>query len=213
MIEVGESSKVFVLRHPTKGTAFVRTSDVDRVGKLVDGEGYEVVARQTEDGVEPVMGDVVPEEVARSEALSAARTAGARDGLDVGVGLNLGFTSGGKVRVLATLGPGLVVGVDLDAGTVLFFSDLSLSGVLGWSFEAGRHIIRPYVLAGAAVLSPSNSLQGPVGAVHAGFGIEWKPARWVGLGLEAGLNIIPPQGTGDGGGLPWARLCLTFYFL
>ena len=60
----------------------------------------------------------------------------------------------GAARLLATLGPGVVTGVDIDAGTLLFVTDLSVSGILGWSFEAGRHIIRPYLLAVKTGVSP-----------------------------------------------------------
>ena len=134
MIEVGPSDKVFVLKHTdsAKGAAFVRTSDTERLAQMIN-EGYEVVAKEGPNGAEPVVGDVVPEEVAQAEAANVAQaqdgTRSVRDMLDIGLGLNVGLTTGGKARLIATVGPGLVVGVDLDIGTVIFLSEMTASAI------------------------------------------------------------------------------------
>jgi hypothetical protein len=146
-----------------------------------------------------------------------------QDRIDMGVGLNIGLTTGGKARLIATLEPGVVVGVDLDIGTIIFISELTASGILGWSFQPGNHVIRPYVTAGAGqgiLFAILVAAAGPVS--HLGGGIEWKPARWLGLGLEGGVNTMHGHRSAGMSGeresdqvihFPYARLNLMFYFL
>ncbi|MGK5086174.1 hypothetical protein WDW86_01335 [Bdellovibrionota bacterium FG-2] len=230
MIEVGPSDKVFVLKHTdgAKGAAFVRTSDTERLAQMI-AEGYEVVAKEGPNGAELVLGDVIPEDVAQAEATQVAQNIAAQDGadfirdVDMGIGINLGLTTGGKARLLATVGPGLVVGVDLDIGTVIFLSEMTASAILGWSFEMGRQAIRPYVTLGAGRGGVFALLAAASGSItHTGIGLEWKPARWFGLGLEGGMNVMGAHTTQGIGGThydtkpieyPYARLNFMFYFI
>ncbi len=222
MIEAGHTNQVFVLKHPSRGAAFVRTSDSDRLVNLVENEGYEVVARNTARGPEPVVADVVPEELVNEElasnaalstVMSSNRPRRAGDIFDIGLGLNIGLTPGGKVRLLATLDNGLVVGVDLDVGTIIFISDATISGILGYSFEVGRHIIRPYLTVGggsSAIFALFAFAEGRI--FHGGIGFEWKPARWFGLGLEGGVNVFDCTNCDATVAYPYARLTVMFYF-
>lgn len=235
--EAPDNQKVFVLKHPdkAKGIAFVKTTDTERLKRLIDLEGFELVARTTPEGVVPVTGDVVPDELAEQEgvALSGAINFGEhggessvtsavsrspeRDPVDIGLGLALGLTTGGKIRVLGTFDSGFVAGVDLDAGTVIFVSDATASAIVGWSFNPGGHIIRPYLTVGGGsgvifaliAIAEATVLRG-------GAGLEWKPARWFGLGLEGGLETFfykEGQKTGEViGAIPFGRLTVMFYF-
>lgn len=195
---------VFFMTGVAGGIAAVQATA--RPAELIQQEDYQLVVCGTADGqIEPVTGDVVPDEVAPSEA-------GECDGLiDVGFGIKIGFTFGLKVRGLATLGPGLVLGVDLDAGTSIFLSEATASVILGWSFDVGSHVIRPYAAVGGGVgyylIIPNIFYEGPVVRVVLP-GVEWKPRRRFGSGLELGLIFWPGEGlVGPSGG--WY---LTRYF-
>jgi hypothetical protein len=211
------ADKVFVLKHPTGATALVRVTDTDRLERM-SGEGYELVARRNEGGeVEPVTGDVIPEELARSESeavVTAERARGRRLGdiIDLGLGLNIGLTTGGKARLLVTLDNGIVAGVDLDIGTILFVTEATASGIFGYSFQAGKHVIRPYLTLGVgsavvwAIFAADNA-----SLLHAGAGVEWKPARWFGLGLEGGVMHLDYERAEGSVNVPFVRLNVMFY--
>src|SRR5690606_11138488 len=130
--------------------------DVERLAELTETQGYELVVKEGPHGLEPVLGDVVPDALAESEAQVLGATSPVESDepreigevLDLGLGLNIGITTGGKARLLATLESGFVVGVDVEIGTVIFLSDITASAIFGWSFEAGKHVIRPYATIG-----------------------------------------------------------------
>ncbi len=221
MIEIGRQGpapeKAFILKHPdaTRGAAFVRTTDSQTLSRLIEKEGNEVVMCRDHSGkAEPVTGDIVPNEVVASEAegVNEVKQAHGRTEIDMGVGLNLGFVPGGKARILATLPSGAVVGVDVDAGTLLFITEASISAIFGWSFEVGQHVIRPYVtVGGGGALLFAILAAAAAPTVHTGVGVEWKPARWFGLGIEGGVSLL--VGEEANGLLPYARLTAMFYFL
>ena len=231
------SGKVFVLKHPDKSkpAVFVQVEDEARLRQLVESDGYELVVRETPQGPVAITGDIIPDELARAENAAAAQRAGElstsldvyvpdqrpvyeRDPLDFGIGLNLGITAGLKARIVGTLRPGVVVGVDLDIGTIIFLSEATASAIVGYSFEPGSHVIRPYVTIGGgngvafAIFAAENTK-----LAKAGVGVEWKPARWFGLGLEGGITAwFHDQGDKKGellGMFPFARLNIMFYFL
>lgn len=229
-----ESKKVFILKHPdaSKGSAFVLTSDIDRLTNLIDNEGYQLVAKKGLNGPEPVLGDVVPQEAAMNDAINVAsilhprkaRDRSAGEIIDLGIGLNVGLTSGGKARLIATIDSGFVVGVDVEVGTIIFLSEKTASAILGYSWQKGRNLVRPYITLGGGTGSIFAILaiaQGPI--FHGGAGIEWKRTKWFGIGLEGGLNVLSNFDTNGIGGTdhnsedtvtyPYARLNFMFYLL
>ncbi|MCC7440004.1 MAG: hypothetical protein IT285_00125 [Bdellovibrionales bacterium] len=231
-----ESQFVFVLKHPdpARPPAFVRVSEVETFTRMTTEEGYEVVAQQDENGeTVPALGRVLPAELVAAEASSAeshdaievcdeacreeAEAKSLKDRMDLGLGLNLGLTTGLKARVLAILDNGFMVGVDLDIGTILFISDATASVVAGWQFMAGNHALRPYVTVGVGGSTVFAILAVASGTIYkAGVGFEWKPARWFGLGIEGGVAMIDyndAQTSAENIVFPWGRLNVMFYFL
>jgi hypothetical protein len=127
------------------------------------------------------------------------------DVFDVGVGLDMGMLPGLKIRVAGTSGR-LFLGADLDVGSLLIINDLTVSGIMGGSYEVGaRQVIRPYGTLGTGYAVGIFGVAGPV--LHGGLGVEWKPGRAFGLGVEGGATSI----MGEGGGYPYARLTTTVY--
>ena len=216
----------FVLKHPVDGrTAFVRTTNAARVEELMTDEGFEVVAREGENGPEPVLAEVLPTDVVEASHDDLIETSAMefeerderswRDHIDMGLGINLGLTTGGKIRVLGILDNGFMAGVDLDLGTVIFITDATVSGIVGWEFRAGRHALRPYLTLGygeAAIFALFAAAEGKV--FHGGLGFEWKPARWFGLGIEGGVNVVDiTSSDSESVAIPYGRLNFMFYFL
>jgi len=209
--------QALVLKHPNSeiGVAFVRVGDQERLHDLVYNEGYEVVMRADETGnVFPALGEIVPDEFATAEYINAqtsTRSHSIGSMIDIGVGVNIGITTGAKVRVIGRLANGLTAGVDLDAGTLIFVSDATVSGILGWSFDISGDLIRPYFtvgVGGTAIFALFDIVEGAI--LHVGAGVEWKPAKWVGIGIEGGENMAS---FGDTGGVyPYVRLTTMFYF-
>jgi hypothetical protein len=188
-IEPGSADQVYVLKHPDpqKGVAFVKVTDQEKLSQLLNEDGYELVV-QGEDAEHPapVTGKLLSEKVVEREV----QKRGLRDQIDLGIGFGLLMTTGPKVRVLATLESGLIAGVDLDAGTAIVISDAAVSALVGWEFRMEKNkALRLYGTAGlgkAVKLDLSDGDQhGKI--VRLGLGVEWKPAKWFGLGFESGI--------------------------
>lgn len=222
------SGKAYVLKHKNGAVAFVRDYDRPTLERLINQEGYELVARRTEGGIAPVVASVVSSESADDviDVVSVAKPKReAYSDIDFGAGIDVGLTTGGKGRLMVSINRGPVVGVDLDLGTIIFISEATASLVAGWSFEPGDDVIRPYVTVGAGqgvVFALLAAGRGPV--VKAGAGVEWKPTQWFGVGIEAGYAVLTPEqtsGIGSDGqwedgehdpiAYPFGRLTFMFY--
>lgn len=131
--------------------------------------------------------------------------------IDVGVGLDVGLiTPGLKGRVLRVAPSGFVAGIDVDVGSLFLLNAATASVVLGHELELrGNHRLRPYGRIGGGMFVQLSTMQrgyyGPQGLV--GAGLEWRPGRHFGLGLEGHASVLP-----NGAVLPNLWLTPTFYF-
>jgi hypothetical protein len=146
----------------------------------------------------------------------AAPEAPAADPIDIGVGLDLGITSGLKLRALGTFDSGLVLGLDADVGTLLFYSDATVSGVVGWRLPSELTLLRPYARVGAGfgvVLMLLGGDDPTRDVAHAGLGLEWKAGRAFGLGVEGGWEGLyqGPLFQSQANHLPYVRATAMIY--
>lgn len=179
---------------------------------------------------------VVVEEVPASEMSTDLEASDARVPFhryaDIGLGVNVGFTTGGKLRMAFALPPAglerdrhnFLVGIDLDVGTGLILFDSTASLIVGYELHRDRvgaprgraRAMRIYGTLGggrSAVWAIFDVVRG--GILHAGGGIELKTSRWFGIGLEGGANLF--MGTGAIYGestqavVPFGRFTAGFY--
>lgn len=126
---------------------------------------------------------------------------------DVGLGLNVGlFLPGFKARVVHVTRSGLMAGVDADVGSIVFFTSLSASAVLGYDARLGkRQRLRAYgrVGGGSLTVLSENGFTAP--AYNLSAGSEWRAGRAFGLGLEGGGHFTNQDV------VPYAQFTFMFY--
>jgi hypothetical protein len=147
-----------------------------------------------------------------------------------GMGFNLGFLPGIKLRQAFTFGEnhrakGLLLGLDGDLNTVVSVTTATLSAIIGWRFSKwfrlyatlGGGIFYIPCLGGDCYPEDIYSEDG-IGAIgHFGAGMEWTFRTWFGLGFEAGVNTDFYENPSFWGGgwegiiQPYAALTLMFY--
>jgi len=142
--------------------------------------------------------------------------------VDVGYGFCIGYPVGGKMRLLNTFGSGVILGMDVDVGTILIWNSVSAGAVAGYSFGT-EQIVRPFVVAG---VGEAYHLYGDLAGmkldwfVHAGVGLEWKPSHSFGFGVEGGVEAIgfhvdphsnPSHWIDANSALPFVRFSFIFY--
>ncbi|MCP4199910.1 MAG: hypothetical protein GY762_22430 [Proteobacteria bacterium] len=132
-----------------------------------------------------------------------------------GLGLNLGFLPGIKLRLAYTFGEnhrakGLFIGLDADVRTVFINTTATLSPIFGWRFSKW---FRLYGTVGGGIyhegaMSSEPGSEDDLFAIgHFGAGMEWTFRTWFGLGLEVGVDTKGILGDVT----PYGGLTLMFY--
>jgi hypothetical protein len=126
---------------------------------------------------------------------------------EVGYGFNLGLAPGLKFRGLGLLDSGLILGVDLEADFAGIVADASVRALLGYRFDLGDQTVRPYLAVGGGAVGVYSHGVGPAWVLAAG--AEWRPLRWLGVGLEGGVFRAALSDGAEW--VPAGRLVALFY--